>query len=62
LRSLRDEVLRRHTMGRALTRLYYRMSPGMAHLLEQHAWAAAMMRLLLRPVARLSRRAVRKAG
>ena len=49
LRTLRDQLLRRHRSGRALIRLYYRASPTLVRLLDHHRWARPLMRLLLRP-------------
>ena len=50
LRALRDQVLRRSFVGRALIRLYYRVSPRIACCFNRRACAKAITRLLLFPI------------
>jgi hypothetical protein len=50
LRMFRDRILRKSAAGRALVRMYYRMSPGIGRWLAGRKWATFVMRALLRPL------------
>jgi hypothetical protein len=50
LRALRDAILRRYALGRAFTRVYYRMSPAVAAYLVPHPFARRLARAALTPV------------
>jgi hypothetical protein len=50
LRVLRDAILRRCAIGRALTRLYYRRSPVVAAYLARHPRVRWLARAALTPV------------
>lgn len=52
LRLYRDAVLTRSHSGRALVRVYYRLSPPIARVIEARPWAAAMTRRMLKPIVR----------
>lgn len=45
LRAFRDQVLRRHGLGRTLTALYYRHSPAVVRRLEDRPTVTWMVRL-----------------
>lgn len=65
LRSCRDQVLRATLIGRAFIFGYYRMAPGVCHLLEGHPHLARVTRALLRPVVWMAARVLssrRRAG
>ncbi len=65
LRSFRDRVLRPTPIGRAFILGYYRMAPGVCHLLEGHPHLVRATRALLRPVVWMAARALasrRRAG
>lgn len=52
LRVYRDRVLRRHPVGRRLTRIYYRVSPPIARLIDRGPeFIRAALRFLLRHLA-----------
>ena len=58
LKSYRDEVLDRTSMGRVLTRVYYRISPPVAVFLRRHSFARACVRnVVLNPMVLLLVRA-----
>jgi hypothetical protein len=48
LRFFRDHQLKKHILGRAFTKWYYRVSPKVACLLDKHSWAKPAVRVLLR--------------
>jgi hypothetical protein len=50
LRAFRDRYLMTNAPGRAFVALYYRLSPPVAHVIAQHEWMRAVVRLLLAPV------------
>jgi len=49
LRAFRDAVLRRHRLGRALIRTYYRSSPAIAAYIAPRPYARQLAKLLLFP-------------
>ena len=61
LRSLRDAVLRRHTLGRALIRAYYRSSPAIAAYLARSPRARRLAKVGLVPMIAIARYALRNA-
>lgn len=50
-RAFRDEALLGSAVGAAAVDAYYTVSPGMARVVAEHAWLAALARLALTPVA-----------
>jgi len=50
LRRFRDEVLLKYTLGRCLVRIYIRISPPIARLIERHEWLRSQTRTALRMV------------
>jgi hypothetical protein len=50
LRALRDQILVRSTAGRAVVRMYYRVSPPLARVIERHETLRAIARAGLHPV------------
>ena len=50
LRSFRDEVLQTNEMGRCFVDAYYHWGKVAANWLTQHAWARAIVRVLLLPI------------
>jgi hypothetical protein len=50
LRAFRDRYLMTNAPGRAFVALYYRLSPPVAHVIAQHEWMRAVVRVLLAPV------------
>jgi hypothetical protein len=61
LRSLRDGVLNRHALGRALTRAYYRVAPAVAAWLAGHPRAHGLAKGVLMPVVAVARYLSRSA-
>lgn len=55
LRAFRDRTLVTTPVGRGVITAYYLASPPVARMLSRHRFAAAAMRLILRPVVSLSR-------
>lgn len=58
LRSFRDAVLRRHAWGRALIRVYYRISPAIAAYLASRPRGQLLAKLLLAPAIAAARYAL----
>lgn len=52
LRQFRDQVLKKHTLGRAFVYYYYKLSPRIACALDRHPWAKPPVRALLRSMIR----------
>ena len=50
LRALRDATLRRYALGRAFTRVYYRVSPTVAACLARHPRFRWLAKVALTPV------------
>lgn len=50
LRLFRDRILRKAPTGRAVMRMYYRISPGICRWLTGKKTAVAMMRTMMRPI------------
>ncbi len=50
LRAWRDGALLSHAPGAAFVDAYYRLSPPVADWVAQHAWAAALVRLMVTPL------------
>lgn len=48
LRAFRDSYLRQRNWGRRFVRVYYRLSPNLACLLDRHSWLKPAVRGLLR--------------
>jgi hypothetical protein len=64
LRAFRDHILVRSAAGRAFVRVYYRLSPPIARVVERHETLRAVARSTLHPlivVARISLTSPRKA-
>ena len=55
LRAFRDAVLRRHPLGRALIRTYYRRSPAIAAYIVARPHARLLAKLLLFPALVIAR-------
>jgi hypothetical protein len=59
LRLYRDRILRRNYFGRRFTRLYYKFSPPLASYIDRApAFVRALLRVLLRNVAKLACKAL----
>jgi hypothetical protein len=54
LRDLRDRYLNSNPLGRELTALYYRISPRVATLIDEHPWLRVPVQVLLLPFVTLS--------
>ena len=50
LRLFRDSILRKSASGRAIVRMYYRISPGICRWLAGKNTATAVVRALMRPI------------
>jgi hypothetical protein len=50
LRAFRDRYLLTNAPGRLFVALYYRLSPPVAHVIAEHAWMRAVVRVALTPV------------
>ena len=61
LRALRDAILRRYALGRAFTRVYYRLSPAVAAYLARHPRVRRLAKAALTPVVAGAEYALRKA-
>lgn len=55
LRAFRDDILMPNVAGRALVRMYYRLSPSIARVIESYEMLRAMTRVALRPVVIVSK-------
>ena len=55
LRAFRDDILIPNAVGRALVRMYYRLSPSIARVIEGHQTLRAITRVALRPVVIVSK-------
>jgi hypothetical protein len=55
LRAFRDDILIPNAVGRALVRMYYRLSPSVARVIEGHQTLRAITRVALRPVVIVSK-------
>jgi hypothetical protein len=60
LRALRDAILRRYVLGRAFTRVYYRISPAVAAYLARHPRVRRLAKAALTPVVAAAEYALRK--
>jgi len=60
LRALRDAILHRYALGRAFTRVYYRMSPAVAAYLARHPRVGRFAKAGLTPVVAAAKFALRK--
>src|SRR6266851_4213124 len=60
LRALRDAILHRYALGRAFTRVYYRMSPAVAAYLARHPRVRRLAKAALTPVVGAARYALWK--
>jgi len=50
LRRFRDKVLSKYTLGRCFVRIYIRISPPIARLIERHEWLRRQTRSVLRMI------------
>lgn len=60
LRAYRNEVLLRSVVGRLAIRFYYATSPRLARFIERSSRRRAVVRVALRPLVNLARRALER--